>query len=90
MSFPPSALSADDGAVLQKLMLARPGKSWISDNESSGSLLLRIRLQNNNTKLETQSKVIPSEQGVQKRYEAVELRYRGPGVISCEDLVPVG
>lgn len=57
---------------------------------SSGSLLLRIRLQNNNTKLETQSKVIPSEQGVQKRYEAVELRYRGPGVISCEDLVPVG
>lgn len=33
MSFPPSALSADDGAVLQKLMLARPGKSWISDNE---------------------------------------------------------
>lgn len=59
MSLPSfSFSSADDSAALQKLMLARPGKSWIPDNEGSGSLLLRITFQNNNPKLETQSKII--------------------------------
>lgn len=63
--------SADDGAVLQKLVLVRPGRSWIPDSEGSGSLLLRITSQNNDTELEPQSKILPPEQGMLKRGEAV-------------------
>lgn len=43
---------------------------------------------NNNTKLETQTKIILPEQGMQKRCEAVVHKDKCPDGISCDDLVP--
>lgn len=63
----PSFSSADEGAVLQNLVLERQGRSWMPEYNGSGSLLPRITSQNNNTEVETQSKILLPGQGVQKR-----------------------